>query len=1681
LFDAISRVTFAEEDRRLIIQISEILGGGDTETIELVDGVQCEGMIEDWLCRLEKDMQKSVKKACKDGLLSIDKRDLKPFTFDTPAQIALLGIQMQWTSQLENALSKTHKEKMQALDKERKGVQAVMDTLSEMCLNEMPASAPRLQRTKVETLVTIHVHQRDLFITLQDEAKQQRVRDNNDFDWTKNTRVYWMAETEDVEIRITDVAFTYSYEYLGAKERLCITPLTDRCYVTLSQALGMLYGGAPAGPAGTGKTETVKDLGRTLGICVIVTNCSDEHRYRDMAKIFKGLCQSGLWGCFDEFNRISLATLSVVAAQVESITTAKKQQLKEFQFPNETRLVRLKLECGYFITMNPGYAGRQELPENLKVQFRSVSMMVPNREVIMKVKLASVGYKEFDPLSKKFNVLYKLCEEQLSKQRHYDFGLRNILSVLRTAGNIKRSEPAGTAEEMIMARTLRDMNLSKLVAQDIPLFESLLRDIFPKQTNIPKKVYKDIEAACKEIIAADNLVPDFGQWFLKIIQLYETSLVRHGFMLVGPAGSGKTNIANTLNKARTKLGDIHKSVRLNPKSITGQQMYGVMNPVTGDWTPGVFSELWSKYNGKNYNKQFTWLTCDGPVDAIWIENLNTVLDDNKILTLANSDRIPMADNVRMVFEVENLDNASPATVSRCGIVYVSESDLSWEPLCTTWARDRTSDKVSVHPDEAQFLADCVEKYMGKPQIFTYLVKNQNYVMYTPPVIRTNQTLNLLTSVLQLFQESGHAQVDKSLFEKIFTYCLAWGVGGLFETEEREKFQKYLEGRNAPLPQISAQRMSVDKETVYDYYVDPNTKDWKGWEAEQWQQPKRIIFSQLLIPTLDSTRAEFIVDRIAKLPRVRNREREEAGNYHTMLVGGPGTAKTSICLMYSSKFDKDEMLFKRINFSSATSPWNFQEAVEGELEKKQGKTYHPLRGKKLTVFIDDASMPYVNTWGDQVTLEIARQLIELKGMYFLDKDNRGNLRSIESLQFIGAMNHPGGGRNDIPHRMKRHFFSFNMPAPSTRSIENIYGRILDVLFNPKKYADDGIKSTKALLTDTTIALWDQVKRRLLPTPAKFHYVFNMRELSRVFQGICTVVQKPEYRVLHDCLALKEKMPPALFLAALWRHECTRVFEDKLVNEADKKVFHDLMDKTTKDKFRDLSPDDETLLTELQFCDFMREDKFDEYGDLLEPAPFVYEAVPDRDYVRKIVMGKLEIYNEKFPAKKMNLVIFDDALGHLLRLTRIINTPSGNALLVGVGGSGKQSLTKLSSSICKQSFFQITLTKSYNLGNLREDLRQLYELCGPGGGSATFILTDAEIKNEDFLESMNSMLATGEVAGVIAKEDKDTFALSSKTHWSKEVGVKGYDPTTLELWIYAINRVRDCLHTVLSFSPVGSKFRERARKFPALFSTCTVDWFLPWPEEALVSVSGSFLADFTVDCSSETKTGLKRHMGKVHDMVTEVCGLYFQRMRRHVYVTPKSYLSFIEQYKAVYRKKHTELEAEEQNIGRGLIKLAEAAEGVEVLKVNLREEEVELNHQMKKANALLKNLEVESAKAQKKSEEVAVVKESCDEERAKIGIERAAADRDLAQALPYLEKAKQAANSIQPKDIGELKSLKQPAEICRLILDSVHILFQKPLIPVGPRVVNFRKLAPLDFIMDSFEYSTKATLQHQTFLN
>ena len=1657
LFDAISKLQFDKLDKRKVLKIKGQVGNAE-EVLDLCSPMMASGNIEDWLSLLESEMQKAVRRECRvaaqqTGSVMVT-MTLKEFADKFIAQVALLGIQIIWTVDFQEALLKMARDKdRMVMANTNKKFQQMLNDLVATCLTDLGS---RMNRTKFETLVTIHVHQRDLFVEIWKKVKEHRVKDESDFEWLKQTRFYWRSETDHAIVSIADVDSTYSYEYLGVKERLVITPLTDRCYLTLSQALGICYGGAPAGPAGTGKTETVKDMSRSLGLYCVVTNCSDQHRYKDMAKIFKGLCSSGIFGCFDEFNRIDLEVLSVVAMQVEAITLAKKQHAKTFLFPGEAVPIRLVPSVGYFITMNPGYAGRQELPENLKNLFRGVSMMIPDREIIMRVKLASVGYSQMDVLGKKFNILYQLCEQQLSKQRHYDFGLRNILSVLRTAGGVKRSEPPDSDEEMLFMRTVRDMNLSKLVADDVPLFLALLKDLFPRVADPPKKSYMDIEEGVAKLVKQRKLVL-YEPWKLKVIQLYETSLVRHGLMLVGPTLCGKSEIMSILTTCLTEFGNnAHRIITLNPKAITDSQMYGVKDPLSEEWTPGVFASIWQKFNNRAL-KYTTWIVCDGPVDAIWIENLNSVLDDNKILTLANNDRIPMTDNCRILFEVENLNNASPATVSRAGIIYVSGSDLDWTCLVDSWLMHRNDDKSgSNNRDvEVDIIRGLVDKWIKGPDLMDWMRRNLNSrVMTVNDSIVISNFLNLLTGLLKAHTEVNEI-LSEAAYQRLVMYALAWAFGGLLEAEDRVKFNHQLfviVGKSSDV----VPTLTADAPTVFEFWPDNKSKDrlWTVWKPDKWIPPKRMQFSSLLIPTMDSVRAEFLISTIANC----GKSRFPPSFKSSLLLGASGTAKTSTVQMYLSKLKVEDIVFKRINLSSATTPFRFQRSVELELERKTGKTYCPPSGKKMVFFIDDMSMPLVNKWGDQVTLEILRQLMESNGFYFLDKDKRGDFKSIENLEFVGSMMNPGGGRNDVPNRIKSKFFAFTMVMPGLTVVDSIYGNILRARFNAKNGCPDSFTNLIGKLTTGTIDVYERVKKTLLPTPQRFHYVFNMRELSRVFQG---VLDAPLEVVVNDTR-----------LISLWKHECTRVFADKLSRQCDKDVVAGVVGEVLTSRFG---------ITDITgsgwWADFQRDAPVSaDEGDEL-PAPKVYEPVEDMERVRTKAYEFLAKYNEQFPSRVMNLVLFDDALNHLMKIVRIIQQKRGSAMLVGVGGSGKQSLTRLAAYISKQRSFRIAITKSYNENAFFDDLRSLFVDCGQKNNPVTFILTDADIKMEEFLEHMNSVMATGEVAGLFQRDERESMCAEIRGDFLRDR--PGSEDSMANLYQYFVDRLRDNLHIVYCFSPISAKFAVRAQKFPAIFSAANINWFLPWPEDALTAVGSTFLSKFEIDTPPPSRQALYEWLGSAHAAVNEVCSLYYQVMRRRVYVTPKNFLCLIDFYRQLYAEKYAEVNLLERSVNVGLTKLNEAAADVEKLKIDLRVEEQNLKVAEVETNSLLTKVQMETVKAETKAAEVGLKKDSCLGKKREIETEQAEAEKDLQAALPFLHEAETAVKSITSKDITELKTLKQPSDIIRLVFDGLLLLQQKRICDVRMEPKNINK-QQFEFIHDSYDEIAKGLLTDIRFL-
>jgi len=504
------------------------------------------------------------------------------------------------------------------------------------------------------------------------------------------------------------------------------------------------------------------------------------------------------------------------------------------------------------------------------------------------------------------------------------------------------------------------------------------------------------------------------------------------------------------------------------------------------------------------------------------------------------------------------------------------------------------------------------------------------------------------------------------------------------------------------------------------------------------------------------------------------------------------------------------------------------------------------------------------------------------------------------------------------------FIFNMTLPAR--IDLIFNPILKQIFTPKNFSSDTNKIVDTLAT-ATIKLWNKVKGTLLPTPAKFHYVFNLRDVSRIFKGMCQVTAS----TINNSATFGAEIKPEVFLISCWRHECERVFVDKLISQRDKDTVENFLNEVSVDAFQQYENEilEKLSSRKIYFCDFLQPDVVDEDGQIIDEAPKVYEGIWDIPALKKRCEDLLVIFNDKFPAKRMDLVLFDDALSHLIRVSRIIQMKRSSALLVGVGGSGKQSLTKLAANIGRQSMQQIVLTKTYNEGNLKDDIRNLFDIAGHKGIPVSFIMTDAEVKQEGFLEFINMVLSTGEIPGLIAKDEREIWLGDCRTEYVKKYK-DNKEPSALEIYEWFVNRLRDNLHIVLCFSPVGNKFRDRARKFPAVFSECSIDWFLPWPAEALMNVADQSLSNFPeLDTKPETRQELPRWMAAVHNQVNDMCDVYMAKMRRAVFVTPKSYLSFLKAYKNLYKIKYSELDESEQKFKVGLDKIRDAKEDIEKL--------------------------------------------------------------------------------------------------------------------------------------------------------
>lgn len=399
----------------------------------------------------------------------------------------------------------------------------------------------------------------------------------------------------------------------------------------------------------------------------------------------------------------------------------------------------------------------------------------------------------------------------------------------------------------------------------------------------------------------------------------------------------------------------------------------------------------------------------------------------------------------------------------------------------------------------------------------------------------------------------------------------------------------------------------------------------------------------------------------------------------------------------------------------------------------------------------------------------------------------------------------------------------------------------------------------------------------PSAKKFHYQFNLRDISRIIAGI-----------LQSHPSMYRGQPEKM--VRLWVHECERVFVDRLITDKDMETFDDYLRKCAKVFEEDVGGEEI----------FVESNIFTSFISAHGGNDKMYIPIKDMPQLKKVLEESLAEYNEA--NAEMNLVLFDLAMEHICRIARIIDTPAGNALLVGVGGSGKQSLSRLASFILGYEVIQILVSDKYTINDLKADIQEMYKKAAvkAGGTPCVFMLTDTQITDERFLIYINDLLSSGYVQDLFARDELDGIFGSLRN----EAKAAGYMDTPESLLDYFITKARSNLHIILCFSPMSDDFRKRARKFPGLISCTSIDWFHGWPREALIDVGNRFLSEVELE-SDEMREAMAQYMADVHVSVGEANIQFLQRERRYNYTTPKSFLELIAFFKKLLGEKRNKL--------------------------------------------------------------------------------------------------------------------------------------------------------------------------------
>uniref|UniRef100_A0A183BTS1 Cytoplasmic dynein 2 heavy chain 1 n=1 Tax=Globodera pallida TaxID=36090 RepID=A0A183BTS1_GLOPA len=1122
LFQGINRVVFDAEQQSIRAIVS-----AEGEIVQMLKPIQIVPRVEQWLSALSEEMRNTLKRLVVDCL---QEKSLDPVRF--PSQVLCLTEQIRFCSDVEKCMASIAGTPGDQLAAYRRQLIGQLEQLNSANAEEA------IVRLKLKSLV--------LDVTHHVGVVDQLLRtDNNGYigcwAWQRQLRFYLVSGL--VVVRQAEYEFAYTYEYQvpvdimpknmlsftqGNGAKLVHTPLTDKCYLTLTQALGMGLGGNPYGPAGTGKTESVKSLAGLLGrqvdgqlneqlenvaLKVLVFNCDEGIDVQAIVRIFVGLIQCGAWGCFDEFNRLGRGVLSAVSSQVQLIQEAVRTKTSHCQIADVS--VPVDFNSAIFVTLNPagkGYGGRQRLPDNLKQLFRPVAMSVPDNQQISETLLFAEGFGQAKLLAKKLVTAFGLAKEMLSAQQHYDWGLRALKTVLKGCADAigkqrqKTRQRLGEQEEMeLVVQNLQLNTLSKLTFADSRRFRVLLDGIFPgtkRETAQFDELLEHIQKASEHLQLRTTDVQ-----LQKLSELYEQLRQRIGVIIVGPPGSGKSTLWRLLQKTLSLSGaqtvDVYS---MDPKAMPRGRLLGHLDLDTREWTDGTLTQA-ARLATKDPNKP-AWIVCDGDVDPEWIESLNSVLDDNKLLTLPSGERIQFGPNVNFLFECVDLTYASPATISRMGMILMSREDLEVQTLIDRFIYRNEKELP------AQF-GNWLDKNLVPALNWTIMHQTREF---------SCSQIGILKNALSLVQNA------KS--KNQFLVGLLRAFAPFVEPDARRELCQGVIFQGATVP---------DPKIPLNVYCDARTDTLLSY-SDDIGLPIQLDEFRRRAPVVLSVRMQIVRDILMEWLRPKGRERPPANAVHLepiLLLGPEGCGKQSLLReCFEGAGMQAQKLLLNMHCSANTTAHHLEQLLYEhcvQVSGPSGRCLKPRENEQLVLHLKGPNLARPDQYGTSQLIAFLEQMVEYRGFY----DRSLEWIGLDNVQLVISISSTfSAERFALPERFTSKLRVLSMDGPSETELKTIYAAYLAPILG-KQQMNSQSKTADSLAGSLTNVFVELTK---VFTPSEqFHYVFTPSDMTNWTNGLL------RYGVGADSAALNSFI----------NFECQRIFGDRLVSAEHRQHFQNIL--------------------------------------------------------------------------------------------------------------------------------------------------------------------------------------------------------------------------------------------------------------------------------------------------------------------------------------------------------------------------------------------------------------------------------------------------------------------------------------------------------------------------------------------